>query len=93
MSQVTNNTTYNFNGQANGTTAGGTGWAAILILQAVVAPGSTDFTDETSFTLQNALITALASVGWSATPADITLSKTVFDDTLTQADPSTNTFK
>jgi hypothetical protein len=92
MPQTTNNTTYAYNGQANGTTPGGTQWSVTLVMQAAVAPGSTDFTDADSFTLLDDVTTLFSGIGWTIPAGYISVSKTDFNDTLYNGDETNKTY-
>lgn len=92
MSQTVNNVTYNYNGQLGGTTAAGTQWSFTLLAQAAAPPDSTEFTEATSWTFLDALATALSSVGWPVTAADISVQKAVLNDEFSNGDAATRTY-
>lgn len=82
-------TQYAYGSGLAGTTADGTSYNVNLNIQ---VESGTDFTDATSWTLFEALMTALGAVGWTVETGDISLSKLVLDDTSYNGDPATKTF-
>lgn len=89
MSSTYNVTRYSYGSGLAGATTGGTDYNVNLTID--VESGS-DFTDATSWTLFDALITALGAVGWTVGDGDISLSKLVLDDTSYNGDPAAKTF-
>jgi hypothetical protein len=89
MSSTLNLTQYTYSSGASGTTTDGTAYSVNLNIE---VQSGTDFTDATSWTLFDALLTALGAVGWTVSATDISLSKLVLDDTSYNGDPTTKTF-
>lgn len=92
MSQAVNNVGYSYNGQKGGTTDAGTQWSFTFISQVTTPPGSTEFTEATSWALLDAVVAALASQGWPVTAADISVQQAILNDTFSNGDPVTKTF-
>jgi hypothetical protein len=85
----TNTTNYTYSAGPTGVAPDGTQWSVILTLEAIAGSA---FTDDTAWTLHDALMTALTSVGWALTPNDVSLLKQTFDDTTYNGNTTQKTF-
>lgn len=89
MSSNTNITEYDYSAGPQGNTAEGTSYSVNVSIE--VQAGS-DFTDSSAWTLHDALLTALQSVGWPVVAGDISITKLVLDDTQYSSNTSAKTF-
>lgn len=89
MSSNLSVTQYNIGVGAYGTTEGGTSYS--LTLSGQVSAGA-DFADADAWTLRDALLTALKSVGWDVADTAVSLSKVALNDTSYDTDTATKAF-